>query len=419
MKTSLRLVFTLLAACLLMTVYTGPSFASSVDVSNPATVLASSYQAMDAAMNATNPVRHPSSLATTADKLLSPTLAAVSNTVAGKALYIYDIGRISVLRSWAALHTHDYSAVVVWSTFQPISQNIGGTQAIVKGDEVLHIDATIQDNGQVHHFSPAKQAAQDWIKRTGHYLAVGDTNHETAIVHHTATLLRSGNSWVIESDNYWDPLAQPLAPDHHTLLKHSQAGAAASTLQQQGQEPAFSKQSPLVTNISGQRQAAINYAERWALSRNPTYGSYPDTDCANYVSQILYDPNGANFPGDSQWYSVGPNQGSFDFVNAGGLFSYMFPSSFTSLTYGEDRNYNQAATDDSVYEYPGDLIFYDWGNVFGFGPADGSKNHVAISVDQDANGYTYEDSHTTDLKHAAWDLGGGTQSGYWFMIMTY
>jgi hypothetical protein len=320
-----------------------------------------------------------------------------------------------VLRSWAALHTRDYSAVNVWSTFQPTSQVINGAQATVTGDEVLHIDATIQDNGQVHHFSPAKQAAQAWLKQSGHYLAVGDTNHATATIHHIAQLSQSGSSWVIESDNYWDPLAQPLASDHHTLLKQTQAGTKTTDILQQA-IPASSSQQQAIPAVSSQRQAAINYADRYALSYNPNYTSYAseDADCANFVSQALYDGSGANLNGDSVWYAD-----SYAFINAIGLFDYMEPSPYSAWTYGEDLDYNTAAYDDSWYEYPGDLIFYDWGNVFGFGPANGVQNHVAISVTQDANGYTYEDAHTTDLYHYYWDLGGGTQSGYWFMTMSY
>jgi hypothetical protein len=98
----------------------------------------------------------------------------------------------------------------------------------------------------------------------------------------------------------------------------------------------------------------------------------------------LHDPSGANFPSDSQWQPDSPA-----FVNAGDLFDYMAASSYSSTYYGEDLVYSQAAYDDSYYEYPGDLVFYDWGNVFGYGSADGTRNHVAISVFQDANGYTY------------------------------
>lgn len=35
------------------------------------------------------------------------------------------------------------------------------------------------------------------------------------------------------------------------------------------------------------RAAAVAYADRWALDRNPAYWSSPDADCANYVSQCL------------------------------------------------------------------------------------------------------------------------------------
>lgn len=370
---------------------------------NPASVVAASYQAMDAAMNTGNVIRNPGAAQTNLQVLLPMSQAHVSSSAQGAYLYKYDLYRVSVFRNWAALHTHDFSATKVWSTFQVTSTTINGSQAIVTGVETLHIDATIQDNGQSHHFSAAKQAAQAWIQKTGRFIAFGQTNDEKGFIKHTVTLSQSGKDWAIENDTYWDPLAKALTPDHQSLAGHTQP-----TGNYAGKKQGFSPNS-----YTYNRSSAISYADYWAQHGcNPNYQCYEsqDTDCANFVSQALYDGNGGNLPGDNTWYA-----GSLAFVNAQSLHDYM-AGTFAAATYSS-YDYNTAAYDDSMYDYPGDLVFYDWGNVFGFGNADGVIDHVAISASQDGNGYTYEDAHTTDLYHAYWDLGGGSQSGYYFIVM--
>jgi hypothetical protein len=375
----------------------------------PAVVVASSYQAMDAAMNSGAVVRHPSLSRENPQQLLSAVQAHVNNSPGGAFLYSYDLYRISVFRSWAALHTHDYSTINAWSTFQVTSTVIQGTQAVVTGNETLHIDATVQDNGQSHKFSPAKQAVQGLIKSEGLLIGFGQTNYAKAIISHTVTLSLTNSGWAIESDSYWDPLAQSLTSDHHSVQEGSPSSSNTYGQNKNGMNGNHNNMSPDAYN----RQGAINYADTWWNSCNPNYACYEsqDADCANFVSQSLYDGSGGNMDGDNSWYA-----GSYDFINADGLYHYM-SSNRASASYSS-YDYNTAAYDDDWYEYPGDIIFYDWGNVFGFGNADGVIDHTAISVYQDSNGYTYEDAHTTNLYHYYWDLGGGNQTGYYFVIIS-
>jgi len=377
------------------------------------TTVDSSYQAMDAAMNASASTANPH-IVLAPQQLLLPQQAQVSSSTEGAFLYSYDVYRVSVFRSWAAMHARDYSSIHVWSTFHATAVTINGSQATVKGIETLHIDATVQDNGQRHQFSADKEASQTWLKQAGLFLNFGETNHAQAQVNHTVTLGKSNNSWLIESDNYLDPLAQTLASNHRALLTVSQANASQRRSYELASQGSFATYS-----YTYYRQQAINYAESWWNSCNPNYTCYEsqDVDCANFVSQALYDGSGGDLPGDNSWYA-----GSYDFVNANALYGYLVNSPYGSTynyaaTSYSSYDYGTAAYDDDWYEYPGDVIFYDWGNVFGFGNADGVIDHVAISVTQDANGYTYEDAHTTNLHHWYWDLGGGNQTGYYFVIM--
>jgi hypothetical protein len=302
-----------------------------------------------------------------------------------------------VFRTWAALHARDYSAIAVWSTFQPASVTVNASLASVKGNETLHIDATVQDNGLPHRFSGGKNAVQSLLRRAGLFLDFGQTNHAEALISHTINLSRRSKGWVIETDSYWDPLVQYLAADHRSLLKPSYVNGSQHTFVSLRANDTYS--------YTYNRQQAINYAEAWWNSCNPAYVCYmnQDVDCANFVSQAIYDGSGGNLPGDNSWFA-----GSTDFINADGLYHYLVSSPSGSM-------YNYAAASYSSSDYG--TAAYDDRNVFGSGPAEGGIDHVAISVSQDANGYTYEDAHTTNLHHFYWDLGGGTQTGYYFVIL--
>jgi hypothetical protein len=224
------------------------------------TTVVNSYNAMDAAMNASATMSNPH-IVLSPEQLLLPQQAGVSSSAEGAFLYRYDLYRVSVFRSWAALHSRDYSAIRVWSTFHATSVALNGSQATVKGIEVLHVDATVQDNGQRHQFSAEKEASQTWLKQAGLFLNFGDTNHAEALVYHTVTLGNSTNSWQIESDNYLDPLAQSLASTHRAPLTTSQV----NTNQIRSYELDLRRLSDVYDyTYTYNRQQAISYANQWA-----------------------------------------------------------------------------------------------------------------------------------------------------------
>jgi len=88
-------------------------------------------------------------------------------------------------------------------------------------------------------------------------------------------------------------------------------------------------------NIEYNRQDAVNYANRWALSRNPAYYDYSNIggDCTNFASQVLYAGTGVmNYNRENGWYYINANDKSpswtgvnffYDFiVNNDGLGPY-------------------------------------------------------------------------------------------------
>ena len=61
------------------------------------------------------------------------------------------------------------------------------------------------------------------------------------------------------------------------------------------------------------RQAAVDYAHRWAYARNPKFYDFENLggDCTNFVSQCLYAGSGImNFTPEFGWYYIDVNERS-------------------------------------------------------------------------------------------------------------
>lgn len=58
------------------------------------------------------------------------------------------------------------------------------------------------------------------------------------------------------------------------------------------------------------REAAVQYAEKWAKARNPRYYNFDKIggNCTNFISQCLHAGGGAmNFTKDTGWYYINQN----------------------------------------------------------------------------------------------------------------
>ena len=407
-----------LASCLLSLVGTlGLGLSTNAAPSSPAAAVDSHCRSVADAMNSAT---EPRMLAGT----LSMRGAHLADTLQGHLLYKYDLHRIGAFRQWAEEHAADYSQVHVWTTFLPNKTLINGRNAVVTGDEVLHVDMTVQDEGQ-HFFSPEKRAALDQMRRQGRLYEDGDTvPSSTAITHKTALALVQ-NQWVIVRDDYADPQAPMLAPDHVSLSSEWQAAGSSDS---QVPEAALGETSlsglatdmqrilpPLILrpNTSSwvlDRRAASAYADRWCNEGankghgyNPSYRNWQpqNTDCANFVSQCLGDPNGGKIPFQTFWWSPWNNWQpySYNWVNANGLWHFM--SNLNGNLSREAVDYGTANDFQRRYMIPGDLFGY-------YSPI----HHVAIVVALDSNGNCYIDSHTTDRFHTLWDVWNGWSIQY-------
>ncbi|MDR0397479.1 MAG: amidase domain-containing protein [Oscillospiraceae bacterium] len=60
-----------------------------------------------------------------------------------------------------------------------------------------------------------------------------------------------------------------------------------------------------MTEIAYDRESAVRYARRWALSRNPEYASFDKLggDCTNFASQCVFSGSGImNYTPDVGWF---------------------------------------------------------------------------------------------------------------------
>lgn len=98
------------------------------------------------------------------------------------------------------------------------------------------------------------------------------------------------------------------------------------------------------------RSAAIEYANRWALSRNPEFYDYSQIggDCTSFVSQCVYAGSGVmNYTPDFGWYYINANDKSPSWT--GVQFFYDFMTSNQGIgPFAEERHVNALL--------PGDVI---------------------------------------------------------------
>ena len=239
--------------------------------------------------------------------------------------------------------------------------------------------------------------------------AKGVTETEASGLDHRLTLRRGPAGWSVVADRCADTLAPALlegagaAPDQieaeAAALERAAASrrpavpdVAAPTLESADAAtllPALRAIYPEV--IYYDRAAAVTYADRYALSYNPTYVSF-SADCCNYASQCAkagdmpqvyvdpqwwYDKNGTSSPSDDRWTASWPSCSRQISAWAGRRIGWV--TSVSLITRG-------------------DFIYYDW-------TANGSWDHVAVCVGTNSLGQKIVDAHTTDHYHVYWKLG--------------
>lgn len=171
------------------------------------------------------------------------------------------------------------------------------------------------------------------------------------------------------------------------------------------------------TAFAYSRDNATNYAEQWALNRNPYFLSFGN-DCTNFVSQALSagaypmvtgDFNPRN---DNNWYYIHNRNGaaySYSWTVAPDQYTFQkwhYPGGWLEDVVSNTASHNAYwANYDNINMIRGDELFYDWEN-------DGGLDHVAFQVWAGQSRYypngqvwygDLSDQHTTDRYHVSWN----------------
>ena len=114
------------------------------------------------------------------------------------------------------------------------------------------------------------------------------------------------------------------------------------------------------------RGAAVDYARRWALSRNPAFYDFSDIggNCTNFVSQCIYAGAGVmNYTKDTGWYYISSSDRT---------------PSWTGVEYLYDFLINNDSVGPYAIEVPQNEA--DIGDVIQLGRADGDFYHSLLIV---------------------------------------
>ena len=116
------------------------------------------------------------------------------------------------------------------------------------------------------------------------------------------------------------------------------------------------------------RDAAVEYARKWALSRNPKYYDYSNIggDCTNFASQVLYAGYGQmNYRPVYGWYYINANQKSPSWTGVNELYNFLI----------NNRGPGPKGIEVSIDEtQPGDLVQLDF-------DGDGRFDHTPVIID--------------------------------------
>jgi len=101
------------------------------------------------------------------------------------------------------------------------------------------------------------------------------------------------------------------------------------------------------------RQAAVDYARKWALGRNPRYYNFDGDggDCTNFVSQCVYAGCGVMNRSAAGWYYVSPADRAPAWTSVKHFYKFVT----------ENRGRGPFGRQIGVYEaLPGDIVQLGW-----------------------------------------------------------
>jgi cell wall-associated NlpC family hydrolase len=236
----------------------------------------------------------------------------------------------------------------------------------------------------------------------------GATDVEGTGVDHTLTLAQTGEGWVVAADAYDDVLKAACL--EAAGAQRTRVRAAARAAERRGAAaplPKASRTERVIPRrysaiITYDRPAAQAYADRYALSYNPTFVRFAGADCANFASQCARAggmPQASGSTSSGWWYD---KEGTSS--PSGDTYSLSWINVTRQIGYWNTRRTDWESSAGVLSR--GDFIYYDWSG-------DGVWDHVAVVAGTNSAGQKVIDAHTTDHYRVYWKLGyTGTKYRY-------
>lgn len=120
--------------------------------------------------------------------------------------------------------------------------------------------------------------------------------------------------------------------------------------------------------VSYNRAAAVDYAKKWALKRNPDYYDFAGIggDCTGFVSQAIYAGAGVmNFTPTYGWYYISPDDRAPAWTGVQYLYNFLTENEGAG-PYGKAVSRREAALGDVVQLGRSDGTFYHSLIICGF-----------------------------------------------------
>ena len=209
-------------------------------------------------------------------------------------------------------------------------------------------------------------------------------------IHHVINLLKEGDVWRIESDQYEDGLwdawnsSRLSKSDFQKGLKD-----AHDHYKDPQQIPATNLTNNVVTAYSTRAYnglAAASYADTYWQNYNPAYYNFNlwGGDCTNFVSQAMHEGDGA--PMDSVgWYYTDEIHHSTSWTGVPQLYDFLYVHN-SQYSHGPSGVAKSVVTDLTF----GDIIQYDW-------EPDSAFDHSVIVDGTQSNGMRLVASHNPDM----------------------
>ena len=117
------------------------------------------------------------------------------------------------------------------------------------------------------------------------------------------------------------------------------------------------------------RNKAVEYAKKWALSRNPQYFDFHGLggDCTNFASQCIYAGAGVmNYTPDYGWYYISPDNRAAAWSGVGYLYRFLTTNQSVGPV-GRDADLSEIELGDVIFLYNGQRLYHTL-VVTGFAP---------------------------------------------------